>query len=283
MTKSIIMNKKEKEQKVTSTEIKIALSQFRPKDYFLTEVKNGSTYFPPPQGLLMFDGVGIRRSYTQPCITIYEVKVSRGDFLQDNKWKLYFQYCNEFYFVVPKGLIDKSELPDNVGLIYYNPETKKLLTKQKSKYWKCENPWEMYQYIIYSRLDEERTPFCKDRTEYARNYLEGKMTNHSIGDALRSKFAQEIQRLEREAERIECYRMNEEKYQKICDTLSKHGISTARCRTADEIVEDLENALSSGINMRFVGHCRRELEYMLQEFEKMEKKEDGEHKTGERE
>ena len=74
-------------------------------------------YFPDPRGLLKFDGLAITKSYTKPNIIGYEIKVSRNDFLQDNKWHLYLQYCNEFYFVVPKGLVKKEELPDHVGLM----------------------------------------------------------------------------------------------------------------------------------------------------------------------
>jgi len=47
----------------------------------------------------------------------YEIKVSRSDFLGDDKWDNYLKYCNYFYFVAPKGLIGKHELPDGVGLI----------------------------------------------------------------------------------------------------------------------------------------------------------------------
>lgn len=96
-------------QKVTSTDIKLALKEFHngKPSYFITECKTCSTYFPDPQGLLKFDGLAITKSYTKPNIIGYEIKVSRNDFLQDNKWHLYLQYCNEFYFVVPKGLVKK--------------------------------------------------------------------------------------------------------------------------------------------------------------------------------
>lgn len=93
--------------KVTLTEIKKALAEYHPKDYFLTECKTCSTYFPDPQGMLKFDGLAMTRSYTSPCITGYEIKVSRSDFFGDNKWHLYLQYCNEFYFVVPVGMVAK--------------------------------------------------------------------------------------------------------------------------------------------------------------------------------
>ena len=104
-------------QKVTSTDIKLALKEFHngKPSYFITECKTCSTYFPDPQGLLKFDGLAITKSYTKPNIIGYEIKVSRNDFLQDNKWHLYLQYCNEFYFVVPKGLV-KKERQNNMSL-----------------------------------------------------------------------------------------------------------------------------------------------------------------------
>lgn len=74
-------------QKVTSTDIKLALKEFHngKPSYFITECKTCSTYFPDPQWLLKFDGLAITKSYTKPNIIGYEIKVSRNDFLQDNK------------------------------------------------------------------------------------------------------------------------------------------------------------------------------------------------------
>lgn len=146
-------------QKVTSTDIKLALKEFHngKPSYFITECKTCSTYFPDPQGLLKFDGLAITKSYTKPNIIGYEIKVSRNDFLQDNKWHLYLQYCNEFYFVVPKGLVKKEELPDHVGLIYFNPDTKGLRTVKKALYRQIEEPVGVYKYIIFSRLEEDIT------------------------------------------------------------------------------------------------------------------------------
>lgn len=65
-------------QRVTSTDIKLALKEFHSKkpSYFITECKTCSTYFPDPQGLLKFDGLAITKSYTKPNIIGYEIKVS---------------------------------------------------------------------------------------------------------------------------------------------------------------------------------------------------------------
>ena len=53
----------------------------------------------------------------------FEVKVTRGDFLremrQPRKRAYALLYSNEFYFAVPKGLIDPGELPPEAGLYEY--------------------------------------------------------------------------------------------------------------------------------------------------------------------
>ena len=181
-------------QKVTSTDIKLALKEFHngKPSYFITECKTCSTYFPDPQGLLKFDGLAITKSYTKPNIIGYEIKVSRNDFLQDNKWHLYLQYCNEFYFVVPKGLVKKEELPDHVGLIYFNPDTKGLRTVKKALYRQIEEPVGVYKYIIFSRLEEDRIPFYNDRAEYCKDYLEDKVVKSVIGQRLRAQYRKSV-------------------------------------------------------------------------------------------
>ncbi|MCR5791376.1 MAG: MmcB family DNA repair protein [Lachnospiraceae bacterium] len=216
---------KEEKKRITSTEIKRALAESHDKDFFLTEVKNGSTYFPPAQGLLMFDGFAMTRSYTKPCIKIYEVKVSRSDFLRDNKWNLYKQYCNELYFVVPKGLIEKTELPDDVGLIYYNREgTRKLVTKQKARWRDIEEPIDVYKYLIYSRLEQDRIPFYNSRKEYAADYLQDKRDRKGIGYALGSKMAERLQEAEKKLAELQSREHQLEVLNAIREVLRDHGL-----------------------------------------------------------
>lgn len=65
-------------QKVTSTDIKLALKEFHngKPSYFITECKTCSTYFPDPQGLLKFDGLAITKSYTNTLPQIEDNSVS---------------------------------------------------------------------------------------------------------------------------------------------------------------------------------------------------------------
>lgn len=252
--------------KVTSTEIKKALADFHCKDYFITECKTCSTYFPDPQGLLKFDGLAIRKSYTGPCITGYEIKVSRGDFLQDAKWHLYLQYCNEFYFVVPAGLIAKEELPDNVGLIYYYQDTGYLKKKKKALFRKIEEPVGVYKYIIFSRLEQDRLPFYESRAEYAHDYLEDKANKKRIGKELGSKMAKELEECEHKLASLTDMVNQKELLKAITKVLENHGIWT--WRKTEQVIEDLEKALS-GSYPDELDSVERDVRHALNRLEKI--------------
>ncbi len=231
-------------KKVTSTDIKLALAGYHPKDYFITECKTCSTYFPDPQGLLIFDGLAVRKSYTGPCITGYEIKVSRSDFLQDAKWHLYLQYCNEFYFVVPNGLISKDELPENVGLIYYYPESGNLKKKKKAMYRNIEEPVGLYKYIIFSRLEQDRMPFYESRAEYAKAYIEDKKDKEVLGRILGSKMAEDLSDMQRRINNLSNAEHEHELLWKIKDICKKHDIGKYTWRD-DSLIEELDKALQS--------------------------------------
>lgn len=50
----------------------------------------------------------------------FEIKVSRSDFLKDDKWQTYLRYFNRFFFVTPPGLIKPDELPPEIYLLEWN-------------------------------------------------------------------------------------------------------------------------------------------------------------------
>ncbi len=65
------------------------------------------------------DVFAVRPSWTQPVPTVYEVKISRPDFLRDTqagKYQRYLPYCRRLYFATPAGLLDRKEVPDGCGL-----------------------------------------------------------------------------------------------------------------------------------------------------------------------
>lgn len=259
--------------KINSTEIKIALAKVHDSrnTYFITECKTCSTYFPDPQGLFIFDGLAITKSYTKPCITGYEIKVSRGDFLGDPKWHLYLQYCNEFFFVVPKGLIRKEELPDGVGLIYYDPEAKKVLhTVKKALYRKIDEPIGIYRYIIYSRLSQERIPFYENRAEYARDYLEDRAYKRGIGSALGSKMAKDLQQAIERLEKLEGTERELNIWYKVRRVLEKYNLIPYWRRDEDlSWLDNLEKTLSGSVSAKDIDLLEVQLKGALSTVERL--------------
>lgn len=69
------------------------------------------------------DVVSIRPSWTTAAPTIWEIKVSRADFLSDirsGKWRRYLPYCDRFYFATPSNMIHRKEIPAGAGFAVRN-------------------------------------------------------------------------------------------------------------------------------------------------------------------
>lgn len=168
----------------------------RNPDAFFTEVKNGSTWFS--NSLMRLDAVAFKKSWQNPCITAYEVKVDRQDFLRDDKWPGYRQYCHYLYFACPVGLIEPGELPDDVGLIWYNPEKDCIHTKRKAVFRDIEIPVDMLYYLVVSRLKSDKHPFFSSQREFLMAWLEDREERKYLGHRVRSKMVDEIEKLTRE-------------------------------------------------------------------------------------
>lgn len=106
------------------------LAEKHSKDVFVPECKNGETW--GARDLLRLDAWVLLRTYS-PLTTIgYEVKVSRSDFENDQKWTGYLDLCHQFYFVCPAGMIRATDLPSAIGLIWVS-RTGVLHTKRKAE------------------------------------------------------------------------------------------------------------------------------------------------------
>jgi hypothetical protein len=239
---------------VTSSDIKMALAKRHGnREFFITECKTGPTL----QGVLLFDGIAIYKSWSHPRIVGYEIKVSRSDFQRDIKFFGYLPYCHEFYLVVPVGLIDRMEIPNDVGLIYYNPNTGSLATKKKAIHRKIEISADMMLYIIMNRLESERLPFYSSKAEYFKAWLDNKIENRTLSQHVRNKFLDQIKDLERENARLKEYKEDQQELQHIIKIMQKHGINQwynrhealdkALSRPYPEEIDILRSQLASSI------------------------------------
>lgn len=248
--------------KVRADQIKAALANKHIDDFFLTEVKDGPTHYGSHFRL---DALAFKKSWANPAIIGYEIKVSRSDFQRDDKWPAYLALCNQFSFVCPKGLIETDELPQEVGLIYYNPDKGTLYTKRKAMHRMIDEPIDMYKYIMMSKMDSDRHPFFSSKREYFEALVEDKANRRHLGYHVSSKLNQiindyenQIRELQRRVDRLESDKLFDEEVKEI---MKDCGI-----RVGWGWKEELRTRLSVGVS-EFV---KREVRNLKQSVERLE-------------
>jgi len=101
--------------KLTADNLVDLLAVRHASDVFIPECKNGPTWAGTHRRL----DAWVLITTWSPWTTIgYEVKISKSDYRQDEKWSEYLPYCHQFFFVCPPGIIRVDALPPNVGLIW---------------------------------------------------------------------------------------------------------------------------------------------------------------------
>ena len=247
--------------KVRADMIKRALSKRHHEDFFLTEVKTGPTHYGAD--LHIIDALAIKKSWANPCITAYEIKVDRSDFTRDEKWMAYLQYCHQFAFACPKGLIQPEELPEEVGLIYYNPETEALVTKRKPAYRHVIIPSNLLMYVIMTRLENDRHPFFSSRREFIEAYLQDKNERKELGRHFEIEVTKEIGKLRQELERLQDKKERLQLLNEVSAILRDHGIWVGSW--SQDWKEELRKALANGLDPRL----ERELKSFLNQADKI--------------
>lgn len=162
------------------------LEQKHRDDIFVPECKDGQTW---NRHHLRLDGWAMKRSYSNATMTGYEVKVSRSDFLNDEKWKLYLPYCNKFYFVSAPGIIDPKELPPEAGLLVCSANAKKLFEKKRSIHRDVELPTDLLLYILVSRtkIVDSYSQNGIPNAEYWKKWLTEKNESRDLGRSVSQK------------------------------------------------------------------------------------------------
>ena len=118
------------------------------EDLSIPECKDGPTQFANHRRMDLWV---MKRSWANSLSICYEIKISRSDFLNDTKWQDYLPLCNELFFVTKPGVIEKDELPEQVGLLVCSKNGVRLFTKKKAPYRDIELPENLYRYILMAR------------------------------------------------------------------------------------------------------------------------------------
>lgn len=229
--------------KITAKHIKELLKAKHDKDVFYTEVKTGESWTDKGK-LRIMDAWAMKISWANPLVIAYEIKISRADFLNDTKWHNYLQYCNEFYFVCPYGMIEKRELPPNVGLIYVTKNGSMLRKVSKAAYRRVTIPESLFRYLLFYRA-RNSTPALRT-VETWKRYLKQKANEYEIGQACSKKIQRDLQEL-RDRERQN--QINESTVDKAVKVLEAYAEITGRdmIRTYLNHVDKQQFAQSLGI------------------------------------
>ena len=232
-----------------SHDIKKALACKHTKDFFLSECKTGSSM----TDFLQFDGYAIKKSWTNLRFTGYEIKVSRGDFLQDQKWRGYLPYCNEFYFVCPKDMIKPTEIPDGIGLIYCYPDTHVLRIVKRPKFREIEIPTNLLLYAIMWRVEDNKYPFFNRKEEYFKQWLKNKEYGYYLGREVSKSFSKKIDEMENINRENINLKAKLQHYEKIKEILRENNIKTWN---DNQCLEDLKSRLKTSIPANIIDGLR---------------------------
>ena len=166
-------------------------------DLFIPECKTGASQ---RKGCLRMDAWAMKNSWANPMYTAYEVKVSRSDFINDTKWPGYLKYCNKLYFVTPPSIIEKDEVPPDVGLMICSKNAKMLYTKKKAPYRDVDIPIDLLKYIMMWRMVIGEPYRERNSFEYWKNWLSQKEEKRQIGymcsTALSKKYTENVDRVD---------------------------------------------------------------------------------------
>lgn len=221
---------------INSTQIKQLLSQNHTQDYFLTEALCGSA------GSQRFDAYAIKKSWANLKYTGYEIKTARGDFLQDDKWRGYLPYCNEFWWVCPKDLIKKEEVAEGCGLIYVYPETGAMRKVVKAKFRNIEPPHEIMLHALMWRETSNPYPFHSSKREYFQSWLEHKRMDNCLGENVSRELSKEIFSYRSIKENNQRLQKDLVTFEKIKQLLRQDGL---RFCDEEDLLEKLEKRIKT--------------------------------------
>lgn len=203
------------------------------KDVIVFECKTGPTHYAGAfskgrHGVGVMDAWVMAKSWANPCVTVHEIKVSRRDFIGDDKWRGYLPFCNQFYFAVAPGVVNEGEVPDEAGLLVTSKTGGRLFTKKKAPYRDIPIADDVFRYILMCRTVITRD-YGVDNREYWQSWLEDKeekrKTGREVSQAIQKLAGQRIDEIERENTKLK-NRMS--KYDSIAAVLKRMEIDIDR-------------------------------------------------------
>ncbi len=258
--------------KITAHNILDLLATRHSEDVFVPECKSGPTWNGPH---LRMDAWAMKRSWARPVVWGYEIKVSRADFLKDDKWPQYLPYCNEFYFVTVPGVCEKAELPEHVGLLVTSANGSRLMTKRKAVYRDVTISEDLWRYLLICRTKVTKENSSQDRADFWAEWLRRKGELKDVGwrvsRRLKDLVDEQITKVELENKKLEAQNKD---YEDIKKTLLQLGIQPgtyeAKAYRVSQKVRELQRVVPPHLK-----HClqnaEKDIHTLISQLEELEK------------
>ncbi len=192
------------------------------EDVFVDECKDGPTH---GRRHLRLDAWAMRRSWVNACISGYEIKVARSDFVRDDKWRGYLPLVNEFYFVAPRGVVDKDELAPEAGLLEVSKNCRRLTCRKKAMYTDAPDAEMAMRYILMSRVKIFPPNFYSANTlEDWQLWLASRKRSKEIGYEVRCRLSEDAKQVVLDAVRAAGKAVQDcKRWEKIQKWLERNG------------------------------------------------------------
>lgn len=255
---------------INSNHIKKLLKTKHLGDVFVPECKIGSATMQ--RNCQIFDAWVMNKSWANAKVTGYEIKISRSDYLNDNKYRGYLDYCNSLYFVCPPKIILPEEIDKDVGLIYVSKNCTRLYTKKKAPFRDVEIPESIFRYILMCRTEICDTNFNnlniiykQTKKEYWKKWLKEKKVDHrfgcQLGKTIRETINNEIDNVKTENSRVNSIN---EQLQSVKDFLNEIGVDMKRYGLRHVVERQLK--MLDGI---YPSGFKYKLESLIEDFKKI--------------
>jgi len=153
------------------------------------------------------------KSYRKTNYRVFEVKVREADLMGDYtscKYEKYLKFCEKFYYVFPKGMVDHKKLiiDPRIGIMTYNEETNHFHTsraaKPHGKMAAATEDWALC--LAFGRFTNEKLQEIRSLENTKLNLLKGEVSrlvyDGHLDNVLKNK-CEELTRREQKVERIE--------------------------------------------------------------------------------
>lgn len=184
-------------KKITEAHVTALLAERHKNDVFVSQCKTGQSLAADHFSIL--DAWCMKRSWSQQLMIGYEIKLSRSDFMQDQKFHKYLDYCNEFYFVTTSGTISKHEIPKEVGLIVLTKNANSLIKSKRAAYRQIDFPVDLIKYVLISRAEIQASSkiwssahSSNQKREFFEAWLQNKKIDQSFGRMLSKEIRTEV-------------------------------------------------------------------------------------------